>query len=404
MTAVMRSACAGAFAVFAALLQLSAQLSAQQDVRGGDRWGRDWFPNVELRAHDGRTLRFFDDLLLDKVVAINFIYTRCPDACPLETARLAEVYQILGDRMGRDVFFYSITIDPDHDTPAVLAEYAQRHRAGPGWLFLTGRSRDIALLRERLGLFDGSDGDDGSVSNHSLSLVISNQATGRWMRSSPFENPYFLATELGDWLHNWKLARKHAHDYSQAPALRTVDNGERLFRTRCSACHTVGTADGVRRQGPDLLGVTARRDRQWLVRWLMAPDAMLAAHDPLATQLSEAWGRIAMPNLRLDEGQAEAVLDFLADESRRAAGSPQPADAANGGERSCCRKQKELTLAADAAAAPASPASGRRPLPWSSVLSIGMGLLLGACAWSRHRAQRRAASIAGSGRSPARVP
>jgi protein SCO1/2 len=349
-------------------------------------------------AQDGRTLRFFDDLLYSKVVAIDFIYTRCPDACPLETARLAEVYQILGDRMGRDVFFYSISIDPEHDTPAVLADYAQRHGAGPGWLFLTGHSRDIALLRTRLGLFDGSDGDDNSASNHSLSLVIGNQETGRWMRSSPFENPYFLATELGDWLHNWKLPRPRARDYSEAPALRTVGNGERLFRTRCSACHTVGIADGVRRQGPDLLGVTARRDRQWLVRWLMAPDAMLAAHEPLATGLYEAWGRVPMPNLRLDEGQAGSVLDYLADESRRAAVRPPVADAADGGGRSCCRKQKELTLPAEV-----SPAIGRRPLPPASAVSIGMGLLLFACAWSRRRTKQTAASLAASVGSPARV-
>jgi len=65
-------------------------------------------------------------------VAINFIYTSCPNSCPLETARLMKVKRILGDRVGRDVFLYSITIDPERDTPEVLKEYAEKFQIGPG--------------------------------------------------------------------------------------------------------------------------------------------------------------------------------------------------------------------------------------------------------------------------------
>ena len=67
------------------------------------RWGRDYFPNVELQDHNGRALRFYDDIIRGKVVAINFIYTTCTDVCPLDTAQLRQVQQILGDRVGRDV-------------------------------------------------------------------------------------------------------------------------------------------------------------------------------------------------------------------------------------------------------------------------------------------------------------
>src|SRR5689334_12910653 len=101
------------------------------------RRGADYFTNLALTTHEGRTVHFYDDLIKGKIVAIDLIYTTCQYACPLETARLAQVQRLIGDRMGRDVFFYSITIDPDHDTPAVLAEYAAKYRAGPGWLFLT---------------------------------------------------------------------------------------------------------------------------------------------------------------------------------------------------------------------------------------------------------------------------
>src|SRR3954447_12031859 len=82
------------------------------------RWGANYFPNVTLTTQDGASVHFYDDLIKGKIVAINLIYTTCKFACPLETARLAQVQHLIGERMGRDVFFYSITIDPEHDTPA----------------------------------------------------------------------------------------------------------------------------------------------------------------------------------------------------------------------------------------------------------------------------------------------
>src|SRR6185369_17079836 len=65
---------------------------------GGAVWGADYFPDVPLITSEGKQVRFFSDLIKGKVVAINFIYTNCPDACALETARLREVQRILGDR------------------------------------------------------------------------------------------------------------------------------------------------------------------------------------------------------------------------------------------------------------------------------------------------------------------
>ena len=98
-------------------------------------WGENYFPNVELVTSQGEKVRFFDDLIKDKVVMINFIYSRCPDACPLETAKLSELYQILGDRVGKDVFMYSISVDPTFDTPEVLNKYMQTYQIEEGWEF-----------------------------------------------------------------------------------------------------------------------------------------------------------------------------------------------------------------------------------------------------------------------------
>ncbi len=299
--------------VVAALLLLS-----MAPLFGASRWGADYFPNVPLVTHEGKTVHFFEDLIKDKVVVINFIYTICPDSCPLETARLARVQQILGDRVGQDIFMYSITIDPENDTPEVLAKYAERYRAQPGWWFLTGKESDITQLRQKLGLYI-EEIQDGS-NNHNLNLIIGNQATGQWMRRSPFENPYVLATQIGSWLSGWKAPPERQLDYAEAPEVRNISQGEHLFRTRCVTCHTIGNGEeglpeGLR--GPDLLAVTKKRDRAWLTRWIAVPDQMLEEGDPIAMALYAQYDNLPMPNMRLSPLDVKDLLSYIKSETNR---------------------------------------------------------------------------------------
>ena len=170
------------------------------------RWGADYFPNVTLTTQNGAPVRFYDDLVKGKIVAINLIYTTCKYACPLETARLSQVAKLLGERMGRDVFFYSITIDPDHDTPEVLKEYAAKYQAGPGWTFLTGKQADIDLISKKLGLYAAP--NPANPDGHQPFLLVGNEETGQWMRNSAVDNPSFLARTIGDWLDSWQNAKK----------------------------------------------------------------------------------------------------------------------------------------------------------------------------------------------------
>lgn len=283
-------------------------------------WGADYFPNTQLITQEGTKVRFFDDLIKDKVVVINFIFTRCPDACPLETARLREVQKILGDRVGQDVFMYSISIDPEYDTPEVLSRYREKFQVGPGWVFLTGNKDEIILLRKKLGLYNEEE-QGGNLKAHSLSMIIGNQKTGQWMKSSPFENPYILATQIGSWLHNWKLPPKTKRDYASAPKVRNISTGEEIFRTRCSACHTIVGKDaavsGKPGIGPDLYGVTRQRDRAWLIRFIAEPDKMLAEKEPLTMALFAAYNNVAMPNLQLNDVEIQALLTYFEEESRR---------------------------------------------------------------------------------------
>ncbi|MEZ4361306.1 MAG: SCO family protein [Kofleriaceae bacterium] len=278
-------------------------------------WGANYFPNVTLTTHTGEQVKFFDDVIKDKVVAVNFIYTKCSDACPMETARMVEVRKLLGDRLGKDIFFYSISIDPEHDTPEVLATYARNWNTGPGWTFLTGKDEDITLLRKKLGVYEA----DLAKKDHNLSLIIGNQKTGRWMKRSPYENPYVLANQLGSWLHNWKLPSQGNREYADAPEVRQLSSGEEFFRTRCSSCHTIGGGDRTntaeRRVGPDLYNVTKLRDREWLANWMMYPDKMLEAKDPIALTLLAQYNNVVMPNLRLGKEEVKVLLEYFEEES-----------------------------------------------------------------------------------------
>jgi len=265
-------------------------------------WGPDYFPNVPLTTQDGATVHLYDDLLKGKAVVVNAIYTSCKDECPLETARLAQVQRLLGERVGKDIFFYSITIDPERDTPKVLKAYAEQFGVGPGWLFLTGKKEDIKFVTKKLGL--SSLLDSGTRDGHVATFMLGN-GTGQWMRNSALDNPRFLVASIRNFM-GWRDSNP-GKSYAEARPLR-LEQGKYIFGSQCFPCHTIGQGDKV---GPDLLGVTTRRERAWLARYILAPDEMLDAGDPVATALFKKYKSARMPNLRLGSADVAAVLSYL---------------------------------------------------------------------------------------------
>jgi len=149
-----------------------------------------FFPNVPLVDQDGKSVMFYDDMVKNKTVLLNFFLIGCQDGrCPIATANLRKVQDMLGDRMGKDVFFISVTLQPELESPKILKKYADSFEVKPGWSFLTGKPHDIETLRRSLGYFDPDPERDRDLNNHIGMARYGNDKFNRWgaisLRSSP---------------------------------------------------------------------------------------------------------------------------------------------------------------------------------------------------------------------------
>ncbi len=154
------------------------------------------FPNVPLLTHEGKVVHFYDDLIKDKTVMINFMYVRCGDICPGMTANLKQVQKELGDRVGKDIFMYSISIEPEHDTPAMLKAYSELFQVKPGWTFLTGKKADIELLRKSLGFANSDPAIDKDKTQHTGVVKFGIESLERWGMSPALGDPKYIAEYL----------------------------------------------------------------------------------------------------------------------------------------------------------------------------------------------------------------
>jgi cytochrome oxidase Cu insertion factor (SCO1/SenC/PrrC family) len=152
---------------------------------------RDYFTNLELINQDGETVRFFDDVLKDKVVLISFIFTNCEGACPLITFKMTQVRDGLDGYVGQPLHFVSLSIDPERDTPAALKEFAQTHDAyHEGWTFLTGKPEVIKEITSRLGQYTVE------VEAHSTLMLAGNVNAAHWMKIPPQDQAPTIVEKL----------------------------------------------------------------------------------------------------------------------------------------------------------------------------------------------------------------
>lgn len=166
-----------------------------------------YFPNFVLTTHEGKKVKFYDDLIKDKIVVINFMYAKCEGVCVPVTRNLKRVQALLGNRVGRDIFMYSFTLKPEEDTPDKLKHYVHMHKLKPGWTFLTGKPDEINTLRRNLGFFDAKAKLDKDLTNHIGMVKYGNEARQWWAMFPGQANPPWIVESIL-WMDDGKVKKQ----------------------------------------------------------------------------------------------------------------------------------------------------------------------------------------------------
>lgn len=145
--------------------------------------GKVQIPDLVLRDHNGRKVRFYSDLIKDKVVVLSFFYTSCIYTCTTQGKTFSELQSLLGDRLGKSVFLISVTTDPARDTPARLKTWSKDYNLQPGWTLVTG---DVSEMNQLLLPFTGNPAGAGM---HLPTTFIGNDKTGAWTSAAGVFTP-----------------------------------------------------------------------------------------------------------------------------------------------------------------------------------------------------------------------
>lgn len=170
--------------------------SSKRAVSSREKLQARYFPNFELTTHEGKKVRFYDDLVKDKIVVINFMYAQCEGICVPITRNLKRVQSLLGKRVGRDIFMYSISLKPQEDTPEKLKHYVDMHKIKPGWTFLTGDPKEVDTLRRKLGFADTNPILDKDLTNHIGMIRYGNEPRQWWAMCPGQANPPWVVESI----------------------------------------------------------------------------------------------------------------------------------------------------------------------------------------------------------------
>ena len=140
-------------------------------------------PDLELRDQNNRVVRFSSDIVGDDIVVMDFAYTTCTTVCPVLTTILGQVQKEMGDRLGKGVTLVTLTVDPVRDTPQRLASYAQKHKAGEHWRWLTGDKSQVDQVLTAFGAYSANFADHPSL------VMVGDGRSGNWYRFFGFPDP-----------------------------------------------------------------------------------------------------------------------------------------------------------------------------------------------------------------------
>lgn len=137
----------------------------------------------ELRDQQGRPARFARDVVGGDVVVMDFVFTHCTTICPVLSAKMARVQQLLGERLGKGVKLVSLSLDPVRDTPERLKAWGAKFKAGPHWQLVTGRQEDQEAVLKGLGAYVAD------FTQHPPMILVGDGRSGRWVRVNGFPDP-----------------------------------------------------------------------------------------------------------------------------------------------------------------------------------------------------------------------
>lgn len=155
-----------------------------------DRKRREYYTDLKLVTHEGREVRFYSDLLKDKVVLIHFFYVNCKTTAARQSKVLSDLQPLLGERLGKDIFLVSITVDPSVDTPEKVRDYARAFAPRQGWTFLAGKKENVDWINYRLGNYTPN------PESHAAFFLLGNLRTGHWLKNQPETKAKALADQL----------------------------------------------------------------------------------------------------------------------------------------------------------------------------------------------------------------
>jgi len=158
------------------------QPNAATNSKNEQSAAHNYFTDTILINQNGENMRFYTDLLQGKTVIIDTFFSTCKTACLPMTQNLKRIQEALGERLGKDVYILSVTVDSEMDTPAQLKAFADKFHARPGWYFLTGTKENVDFVLKKLGQYVDNKQD------HLTVFIIGNERTGLWKKA------YGLAT------------------------------------------------------------------------------------------------------------------------------------------------------------------------------------------------------------------
>jgi len=170
----------------------AAVTGAPSDAAAEEK-ARNYFTDTEVIDQNGKKQRFYSDVLKGRVVLISFIFTNCEYACPMQAQKLKQVRAAMVPAIKDDVWFVTLSVDPERDTPEAMKKFAERQGVDESrWIFLTGDKQNLEFLVKRLGQYTPD------IESHTTLMLAGNTITKHWTRVMPMLTPPDIANKMRD--------------------------------------------------------------------------------------------------------------------------------------------------------------------------------------------------------------